>query len=234
MAVERVSKEDFIMIQAGFARVDVTPPLGTFVAGYFEARFAEGILDPIQLNAIAMGEGEDRVLIITSDFLGIRENYATPIREKIAARTGIAADHIMVTALHQHTSICLRGGPDNNVIEDYDYMQMLYRKFCDVAQMAIADMSDATMSYAEQMCEKELSFVRRYLLKDGRVKTNPGADKYVGQIVGSTEQSDNTVRLVKFVREGKKTIALVNFSTHPDVIGGKKYSADWPGNSRLS
>ena len=217
------------MLKAGFARVDVTPPLGTFVAGYFEARFADGMLDPIQLNAIAMGEGEDRVLIITSDFLGIRENYATPIREKIAARTGISADHIMVTALHQHTSICLRGGPDNNVIEDHDYMQMLYRKFCDVAQMAIADMSDATMSYAEQMCEKELSFVRRYFLKDGRVKTNPGADKYVGQIVGHTEDSDNTVRLVKFVREGKKTIALVNFSTHPDVIGGKKYSADWPG-----
>ena len=218
------------MIQAGFARVDVTPPLGTFLAGYFEARFANGVLDPIQLNAIAMGDGNERVLIITSDFLGIRENYATPIREKIAARTGIAADHIMVTALHQHTSLCLRGGPDNNVIEDHDYMQLLYRKFCDVAQMALADMAECKMTYAEKECEKPLSFVRRYMMSNGTVMTNPNADK-IGdlKIVGPTEQSDNTVRLVKFVREDGKNIALVNFSTHPDVIGGLKCSADWPG-----
>ena len=217
------------MLKAGFARVDVTPSFGTNLAGYFEARLAEGILDPIQLNAIAMGNDDETVLIITSDLLGIRENFATPIRKKIAERTGLDMDHIMVTALHQHTSICLREGNDNNVLEDHDYLQMLYRKFCDVAQMAVSDMSDATMNYAEQMCETELSFVRRYFLKDGTVKTNPGADKYADQILGHTEDSDNTVRLVKLVREGKPTIALVNFSTHPDVIGGTKFSADWPG-----
>ena len=217
------------MIQAGFARVDVTPPLGSFLSGYFEARYADGELDPIQLNAIAMGDGEEKVVIVISDFLGIRENFATRIRKLIAERTGVAADHVMVTALHQHTSVCLREAPDNNVPEDHDYMQLLYRKFADVAQMAIADMADATMNYAEAPCETELSFVRRYFLKDGTVKTNPGAEKYIGQILGHTEDSDNTVRLVKFVREGKKTIALVNFSTHPDVIGGTKFSADWPG-----
>jgi hypothetical protein len=37
------------------------------------------------------------------------------------------------------------------------------------------------------------------------------------------------VRLVLFERAEKKDIALVNFATHPDVIGGKKISADWPG-----
>ena len=217
------------MLKAGFARVDVTPPLGTYLSGYFEARYAKGELDPIQLNAIAMGDGEECVLIITSDFLGIRANYADRIRKTIAERTGMPMDHIMVTALHQHTSICLREGADNNVIEDHDYMQLLYRKFADVAQMALADMAECKMTYAEKECEKPLAFVRRYMLKDGTVKTNPGADKYVGQIVGPTEQSDNTVRLVKFVREDGTTVALVNFSTHPDVIGGSRYSADWPG-----
>jgi hypothetical protein len=37
------------------------------------------------------------------------------------------------------------------------------------------------------------------------------------------------VRVLRFCREGKKDITLVNFSTHPDVIGGTCYSADWPG-----
>ena len=218
------------MIKAGFARVDVTPPLGSFLSGYFEERYADGALDPIQLNAIAMGNDEERVLIVISDFIGIRENYATKLRNRISARTGVPADHVMVTALHQHTSVALRDGGKNNVVEDHDYMQLMYRKFEDAAQMALDDMSDAVMSYAEQACEKELSFVRRYLMSDGSVMTNPTAKK-IGdlKVVSPIEQSDNTVRLVKFVREGKKTIALVNFSTHPDVIGGTKFSADWPG-----
>ena len=217
------------MLKAGFARVDVTPALGTNLAGYFEERLASGILDPIELNAIAMGDEEEKVVIIISDFLGIRVEYADRIRKMVAERTGVPMDHVMVTALHQHTSICLRGGPGNNVLEDHEYLQLMYRKFADVAQMAISDMADATMCYAEQETEKPIAFVRRYILKDGTLQTNPGASKYEGQIVGPAEQSDNTVRLVKFLREGKKDIALVNFSTHPDVIGGSRYSADWPG-----
>ena len=173
------------MLQAGFARVDVTPPLGTFLAGYFEARFADGELDPIQLNAIAMGNDEEKVLIVVSDFLGIRENFATRIRKMIAERTGIAADHVMVTALHQHTSICLREAPDNNVLEDHDYMQLLYRKFCDVAQMAINDLADATVSIAQKETAVPISFIRRFKMKesfDMYVQAKMAGAKDIGEI----------------------------------------------------
>ena len=52
------------MILAGFARVDVTPPLGTELAGYFEKRLARDVCDPVELNALAFGNGEDRVLLL--------------------------------------------------------------------------------------------------------------------------------------------------------------------------
>lgn len=218
------------MLKAGFARVDVTPPLGTFVSGYFEARFADGILDPIELNAIAMGNDEKTVLIITADMLGICEQYAQKIRTLIEQRTGIAADHVMIAALHQHTSICLREGPDNNVMEDHSYQDLLYRKFADVAQMAIDDMGYAKLCYGEKETEEQLSFVRRYLMSDGTVATNPKPEKDTGwPPLGSVEEPDNTVRLVKFVRADGRNIALVQFSTHPDVVQGTRFSADWPG-----
>ena len=218
------------MLKVGFSRTDVTPPLGSYLSGYFVERYADGILDPIQLNAIAIGSESETLLIITSDFLGIREEFATPIRKLIAKRTQIPADHIMITALHQHTSICLRKSVDNNVMEDHDYLQILYRKFADVAQMAVADLTPATLGYAEQQPEQPLSFVRRYLMPNGEVCTNPKPGKGYGwPPIGPTEPSDNTVRLLKFVREDGKQIALVNFSTHPDVVKGTKFSADWPG-----
>ncbi len=218
------------MLKVGFSRVDVTPSLGTYLSGYFEERYADGILDPIFLNAIAVGNDSEKILIITSDFLGIREKFATKIRRMIAERTGITMDHIMLAALHQHTSICLRDGPSNNVMEDHEYLQILYRKFADVAQMAINDMTDSKVCYGEKTSEKPLSFVRRYLMPDGSVCTNPKPAKCNSwPPIGPAEQSDNTVRLLKFLREDGQTVALVNFSTHPDVVKGTKFSADWPG-----
>ena len=92
------------MLKAGFARVDVTPPLGTYMAGYFKARHSRGVLDPIELNAIALSDGAATSLLITADFLCIDRTHADAIRKAIAADTGVPAEHVMLTALHQHTS----------------------------------------------------------------------------------------------------------------------------------
>ena len=77
------------MIQAGFARVDVTPPLGSPMSGYFYKRFAEGVLDPLSLNALAIGNGEERMLIISCDFAGVRSAYRDEICAHITERTGV-------------------------------------------------------------------------------------------------------------------------------------------------
>ena len=219
------------MIKAGFSIVEVTPPLGTYMSGYFAHRYAKGIMDPLYLNAIALSDGENTALIITADFLGIRDVYATPIRTKIAEKVGINADNIIITCLHQHTSICLRDDPGgaNNVLNDHTYLNVLYRKFCDVAMMATNDMSEATLGLAEMQALEQLSFIRRFRMKDGSTKTNASRNP---DMLGPIGQPDNTVRLLRFVREGKGDIAMVNFSTHPDTVGGSLFCPDWPGYTR--
>ena len=222
------------MLKAGFAKIDVTPPLGSTMAGYFLERHAEDILDPIQLVALAANDGENTVLLITADFLGMWDKWATEIRNLICKETGVPAEHIAIHCLHQHTSVKIgynlhlyeEGYPGD--FHDNIYYEMLYRKFVDVAKMAINDMCEAEMSVAKGQTAEEISFVRRYRTKDGGIKTCPSR-RIVDELDGFAGEADNTVRLVKFTRNGAKDIALVNFSTHPDVIGGKKFSADWPG-----
>ncbi len=34
-------------MKAGFARIDITPPLGSKLQGYYNVRYADGILDPL-------------------------------------------------------------------------------------------------------------------------------------------------------------------------------------------
>ena len=222
------------MLKAGFSRVDMTPPLGSPMAGYFEYREAEGILDPLELNAIAVSDGENTILVVTADILYANEVFATNVRNCIEKRTGVPADHVFLQGLHQHTSVALGATVQSksiaNSFYDAPYQDVLIRKYEDVCVMAIADMVDATVGVAQQETAELISFIRRYRMKDGSVRTNPGfLNPNILEPIG---EADNTVRLVRFHREGAKDIALVNFSTHPDTVGGCRISADWPGKAR--
>ena len=215
------------MFKAGFARADVTPPLGTELAGYFSKRVSNGVLDPIYLNAVAYGDGKTTNVIIAGDFLSIMEECATPIRKQISETVGIPTGNIIICALHQHTSGRLGVWPWTGSIEDEKYLDVLHRKFCDVCRMALDDMKDAVPSVAARETGEQLSFIRRFKMKDGSTKTNPGflcpdIDHPIGE-------PDNTVRMIRFKRAEGGDIAFVNFMTHPDCIGGLKFSADWPG-----
>lgn len=215
------------MLQAGFARMDITLPLGTGLAGYFAPRPAKGVFDPLSLNAIALSDGKETALLITVDALGMRYMFCDEIRALIEEKTGVPADHVILTALHQHTSFVMRPKGGTCALQDKAYISVLYRKFADVAKMAVDDLSDAALHVSIAPAIEPLSFIRRYRMKDGQIKTNPG--KYWEDIVEPAGKADNDVRLLRFVREGKCDIALVNFCTHPDVVGRSYISADWPG-----
>ena len=216
------------MIKAGFARLDITPPLGAELSGYFYVRHAKGFLDTLELNAVAVSNGTDTAILMAIDFIGIRMNYMDILRQQISQRTGVPAEHILIAALHQHTSCCIADGRDSS-LTDQAYLDVLFRKFGDAAQLAIDDLKDATVHVAAQETAEPIAFVRRYFTADGGVATNPSS-KLV--LTGRCDEADNTMRLVRFRREGARDIAIVNFSTHPDVIGGDYRSADWPGFTR--
>ena len=45
-------------LKAGYARIDITPPLGVNIAGYFVERIADKILDPLEACALAVSDGK--------------------------------------------------------------------------------------------------------------------------------------------------------------------------------
>lgn len=220
------------MLKAGFSRVDITPPLGDDIAGYFVKRLADGVLDPLYVNTIALQNGEDTLILMAADCMAVMIDAVNKIKAVISERTGVPEDNILFSALHQHTGPQLGGGRAgaSGPLGDMPFIDVVMRKFADGAQMAIDDLREAGMSTALTEVAEPISFVRRYFTDDGKVKTNPNTDEI--KIVGRCSEADNTVRVVRFHREGANDIALINFSTHPDVIGGTKWSADWPGFTR--
>ena len=58
--------------KAGFARVDITPPLGIQMTGYFHKvydRTADGVLDPLHAECVAVSDGTNSALIFRVDNL---------------------------------------------------------------------------------------------------------------------------------------------------------------------
>lgn len=219
------------MFKAGFARVDVTPPLGSPIAGYFNYRNAKTVITPLSLNCIAFGDGEKNALIITGDFLNVDLPTVLKLKAMISEATGVDPEHIYTQALHQHTALRIGGDPAApNYMGNQTYLDMLYSRYCDVAVLALQDMCGALVSFASKQTSRPLSFIRRYRMKDGSTVTNPKIPS--DDIDCPIGNADNNVRLLRFSREGADDIALVNFSTHPDVVGGERICADWPGYVR--
>ena len=209
---------------AGFARLDITPPLGVHIGGYYVERIANGVLDPLYVNAVAFGQGEERAVLIVCDMLSIYGNAAHEWPVEIAKKLGLPREAVFTCHTHSHTTPVVDGTREPS---DPQYDAWLFRRMCDAARMAMDDCKPVEdVLWAEGQTER-LTWVRRFKYKDGHFQTwTKTGDP---EIVGPACEGDESLRLVRILREDAPEIALVNFQLHPDNTGGCKYSADFPG-----
>ena len=226
--------------KAGYSRVDITPPMGSFMPGYFIYREMKGVLDPLEIACVAFADGKNRALVMQFDATSICNELADRMRDEISKETGVARDAIILHASHTHVSGPLRAvGARKDVSKEVNErivrLSKLYHAFAvtrarDAAVAALADLKPATLSYNRTFARR-ISFTRRYLMKDGKVRTNPGVkNPDIVKAVGNPPDEEEQV--LRIDREGAEPICVINFQTHPDVIGGELVSADWPGITR--
>ncbi len=216
-------------INVGFSRVDITPPLGVSMGGYFMTRYAEGIIDPLELNCVAVEKDGYMALIATIDNCEPYGGFEIPACRKIAETLDIPENAVFLHFTHSHTSPKLDGFEKPKSDIDTKYANELIEMLGEGARLAVADMCPAKMGIGEGRAEN-IAFNRRYLMKDGTTRTNPGINNpMVEKSIGPV---DERVNLIRFVRESGDSILLINFGNHPDTIGGSMISADWPGLTR--
>lgn len=212
--------------RAGFARVDVTPPLGVAVSGYFKDRFASGVLDALTASTLALACGEGRAVVIALDNLMIDHDTMAAYREQVAQKAGVSPEEVFISCSHTHTGPLVgRSELDENSYGEKPYGDYLGRKLADCAYLAMQDLHPTKLAYAVGQAP-EIAFVRRFRMKDGGIRTNPGVDN--PDILAPIGDVDERVNVLRFVREGTSEIIVANFGVHPDTIGGDEISADYP------
>ena len=227
------------VLSVGFSRVDITPCPGILMPGYFKIREAKGVFDPLEANFIALSDGETSALIAVIDCCDMPDAFADEARQALAERTGLVKTAILVHSTHTHTGGDLRRTADKLLSAEVgdekkrlseEYARKTVAALVDGAEKALADRKLAHLSCGRSFARR-ISFGRRYRMKDGTVRTNPGVlNPDIVSAVGTPP--DNEVQLLRIDREGADPIAVLNFQTHPDVIGSDRFSADWPGFAR--
>ena len=212
------------MLKAGFGRIDITPPLGVSVQGYYEKRLADGILDPLYATAVAFDDGERKAVIISVDVIGFHQLLMNRVRTMIAEAIGTVKEAVFICCTHTHLAPGITAGLTGIVNDDYVLNTFIY-KLRDAALLAVQDLAPAKLSYTRGEA-KDVSFIRRFRMKDGTYKTNPGLQN--PNIDCPASPSDDSSSLLIIKRENAPEIGIVNFQVHADVIGGCKLSADFP------
>lgn len=211
-------------LKAGFARVNITPPMGIPIAGYYKVRLAEKVLDELEANALAVTDGRETLLLLSADLIEMPSPYSDPIRERIARETGVKEDHILLCCTHTHTGPKLDGEEEPALREEY--FRFLSARLTDACRFALQDLRSAQLGWAVGRAPG-IAFIRRYRMKDGTIHTNPGILN--PDTVTPVGQVNDQVSVVRLDREGGDSLVLVHFGCHPDTIGGCVISADWPG-----
>lgn len=224
-------------LSVGVAVVDVTPPIGYRMSGYFYERLSTGTANPLQARAIVFKQGGEQFAWVFCDLLGVPASLTSQVRESAAVATGISAEKIVIAATHSHTGPLYFGplrdyfhaqalakdGVDEH--EAGDYPAELATKLVTALAKASQDSkpAEATVAFAAQ---RDLAFNRRYFMKDGSVVTNPG--KLNPNIDRPAGPTDVELGLLQFLREGKPFAGLTVFGLHLDTTGGMEYAADFP------
>jgi sugar phosphate isomerase/epimerase len=226
-------------LKAGVAVTDITPPTGYRMSGYFYERLGTGTLDPLHAKALVLRQGNQRAAIVICDIIGLPRDISSQARKQAADKTGIPSEHILIAATHSHTGPLYSGTlrkhfhdlavakNSSDPYEKVDYPSQLVAKI--VEAITQADAAVKPILLAAGVTEQQgLSFNRRFFMKDGTVRFNPGVLN--PDIVRPAGPIDPRVGVAFFRRpDTDRTIAaLANFALHLDTVGGTNYSADYP------
>lgn len=158
-------------LQAGAATSNITPWLGVTMPGSFHPRYGEDVHDELLAKALVIDNGDVRIAMVTCDLIAVPEAIANAVKARIEERCGISPECVMVNATHTHS-----GAGVSNLLgmgKDEGYTTWLPLKVADAVELAIKRMQPARAGFASVM-EDRISFYRRWLMKDGTVRMNPG------------------------------------------------------------
>lgn len=226
-------------LRVGVAQVEITPPLGFPMAGYYHERLAQGTANPLWAKAIVLQDGAVQAAWVVCDLTGVSIDLSTAARRRAAEKTGIPYENIVVSGTHSHTApdyyraLYRHLGPAEEVKTDTDRERAAYTgRLIDGIAQSIADAQKAAvparLRSGSATQETPVSFSRRFVMRDGSQQTWVGLKH--PQAIRCANPIDPEIGLLQIRRaeDDAPTGLVSNFALHLDTVGGHMWHADYP------
>jgi hypothetical protein len=219
-------------LQAGAAAVDITPPMKVTLAGSLTRRYAEGVIDPLHARAIVIDNGQTKVVFVLLDIIAFSHEDCGDVRQGISQALDIPIANVCVSCTHTHTGPGVKEGFETP--REAEFLDWAKPRMIQAAVEAAQACVPAEVAWGIGH-EARPQYNRRYHMRDGSVRFNPGDPENTLRPAGPTDPSLPLLLLRR--ADDKRAIAvLANYSLH--YIGdhdGNKICADYFGEfSRLA
>lgn len=218
-------------LQAGAARVVITPPLGVPLSGYFAAEgrkeTAQDVHDDLYARALVLNDGERTIAIATTDLIGLGDEELAGVREIVLRDAGITPEHLVLACTHTHSGPVVHPFPPSDLIPgqvDEDYFHLLPRIIGSAVTMAARRQRPARIGAGRGT--SYININRREILPDGTLRGLPFLGRNPN---GITDREVGVVR-VDDATTGNPLAVLLSYACHPVVLGPNlEISADYVG-----
>jgi len=209
-------------MKAGFAKVQITPPIGTTMMGFASRDLehgCEGIHDEIFVRAVFLAHAAEKILIMGFDLCFLGREEADRYKGAIGRRIDLAPRQILLNTSHTHV------GPSVGTwaYADYTPPDRLYLR--ELEQAVVSAACQAQNSAREVtlwagVTRSEVPMSRRKKDERGKVFWAPNPNGVVC----------DTLPICLFKDLADEPVCLLfSVSCHPSTISGYEISAEYPG-----
>jgi hypothetical protein len=197
--------------QVGFAARAITPTLAgrpVYLAGFDNDRRASGVHDELWARAFAVSDGRRRIVLVAVDLIGVFHADVCRARERLERRVPGATLVVASTHVHEGPDTMGLWGPGRFTSGvDRAYLDGVLQAIADVAAEALARLEPARFVIASARTPG--------LVEDGRLP----------RVI-----DDRIVVLQALGASGRTLGTLVEWSSHPEALGGRNtlVTSDYP------
>lgn len=205
---------------AGVASIDVTPPVGTYLAGYDAREPSTDVYQELRASVLVLSDGPTTLALVTIDWLGFYD-HAPAVKDRVASALDIPPDHIFLSASHTHCGPILRelDVARHGAHLDPAYMESVFTRLADAARQANEAAVPVTLTVGTGWCGFSAS--RRKPMPDGTVSWQPSLDA----------PHDHQVPTLVLTKNDASPLAILfGYACHPTAAGAlRSIGGAYPG-----
>jgi neutral ceramidase len=199
-------------LSAGVARVDITPPVGISMAGYYARDgVSKGVERPLTATTVVLSNGSVKIAVVACDLIFLQSPDVDRVRARIGGAIGTSGGNVLMNFNHTHCGPT----PPSWGLHATEEQQAIQR--------ANRSLVPARVGTGTGSCV--IGINRREVGEDGKVFLGENPDGPMDSMVG-------VIRVDKL--DGSPLAVLFSYGCHTVTMGPKnlRLSPDFPGPAR--